>query len=543
MFPLFFHHLCRRTARYFSQNRTAKITTASLFVLLFLSLSAAIFLFFLHGFRFLSFSGYFEEALLLYLSELFMFTLFVLIFVSALITGLFSLFSGKEKVLLALSPKFPLIPLLILTRMFFVSLWPILILILPALLALSLTYQLSFWGALFIILALALFVALAVITALSLIFLVAKILFSLRKTFLTHRVLVLITLLFSALFISIAWQNIRSVSLNTLFSVEAIENTTADITLIQSHFSLLPSHPAALAFFAVSQNNLHLLLQSVGIILAFLCLAFIPFLLLKKNHLSLWQHFQEIDNAHSSAPRSFAATLSHASGPLNALFRKEIITFFRNTRGMTWFGFFCLIWLFQNGSTFILNHQLSERPQVFPYIVITLQIAAAIYFVNMFVLRFAFPSFSMEQKMSWVIESAPLDKAKIFLARIGFYVPLLILLGFLFSLLNTLVIPLSSFQYFLVLSVVCLASATTTLYGLALGALFPNFETDDPEFLSTSLPGLTFIFTSVLYGGFAATAVRSYLISKDFTFLILFFLFSLLVAFFSVTIPLRYLRK
>jgi hypothetical protein len=60
----------------------------------------------------------------------------------------------------------------------------------------------------------------------------------------------------------------------------------------------------------------------------------------------------------------------------------------------------------------------------------------------------------------------------------------------------------------IILGTISIASATVTLYGLALGALFPNFETDDPEILSTSFPGLTFIFTSVMYGAYAAYAVQ-----------------------------------
>lgn len=145
--------------------------------------------------------------------------------------------------------------------------------------------------------------------------------------------------------------------------------------------------------------------------------------------------------------------------------------------------------------------------------------------------------------MSWVIESAPLNRAKIFLARIGFYVPLLVLLGLLFSLLNTFIITLAPFQSLLVLGVVGLASATVTLYGLALGALFPNFETDDPEFLSTSLPGLTFIFTSVLYGGCSATALRNLFTSGEPHMFIFFLFFSLLISLFSIALPLRYFQK
>lgn len=543
MFPFLWRYFSRRITWYFSRNRAAKITTASLFLLLLLSLSAGIFSFFLHGFRFLALSDYFKEALLLYLSELFMLTILILTFMSALITGLFTLFSGKDKLLLAISPRFSLVPTLVLTRMFSVSLWPILILVIPALIAQSLSYPISFTGALLTILALALFIAFAVISALSLIFLITKILSLLHRTFLRKNILVLFSFLIATLLTGITWQHARSVSLNTLFSVEAVGKTVADTSLIRSHFAALPSHPAALAFFAASSDDKMLLLRSIAMLCLFLGIALIPFLLLKRDHLSFWQRLQETDSTRKPNVRPSISALSHASGPLDVLFRKESITFFRNARGMSWFGFFCLIWLLQSGSIFILNHQLSERPTTIPHIVTTLQIAAAVYFVNMFILRFVFPSFSMEQKMHWIIESAPLDKSKTLLARAGFYVPLMTSLGLLFSLLNTLAVTLSFSQHVLVLGVIGIASATATLYGLALGALFPNFETDDPEFLSTSLPGLTFIFTSVLYGAFAAVATRNFFISGESILLVLFLFSSVLIALLSLLIPIRHFRK
>lgn len=542
MFPLLSRHFARRIIRYFSQNRAAKITTASLFLLLLLALSAGIFSFFLHGFRFLSLSGYFKETILLYLSELFMLTVLILTFMSALITGLFSLFSGKDK-LLALSPKFLLIPTLVLSRMFLTSLWPILLLVVPALLALSLSYTVSFSGAFLTIFALTLFVAFAVVSALSCIFLAAKTLSFFQKVLLKKQTLILLVFLISAFLIGIAWQHARSVSLHTLFSVETVEKTVADTTLIRSHFAALPSHPAALAFFAASHDDTGLLFRSIAILAALLGIALIPFLLLRKDHLLFWQHLQETDSAHITRIHSSIGALAHARGPLDALFRKEILAFFRNTRNMSWFGFFCLIWLLQSGSLFILNHQLSERPTVIPYIVITFQVAAAIYFVNMFVLRFVFPSFSMEQKMYWVVESAPIDGSKTFLARASFHVPFMTFLGLLFSLLNTITITLSFSEHVLVLGIIGIASATVTLYGLALGALFPNFETDDPEFLSTSLPGLTFIFTSVLYGGCAAVATRNFLVSGEPALLVLFLSSSILIGLLSLSIPLRHFRK
>lgn len=543
MFPLLFHHILRKFARYFSRYRTARIMTVVLFLLLLGTISAAIFSFFFYSFRFLILSEYFKDAILLYLFELFLFIIFILIFVSALITGLFSLFTRKNQVLLATSPRFDLMPILALTRMFISSLWPILIIVLPALVALSLTYGLSLFGAWFTLLALSMFIAFAVVLSLSLILLITHILYSLRYTLLRPWTLAIGTVSVFALLLTLAWHKINAIHFNTLFTIEALENTTAHIDPIRTALSSLPSHPLALAFFAASHNDIPLLIRNTFALAGLLACIFMFFLLLKKRHLTFWQHFQGNQSYAQSNIRPLATVIEHAHGSIDALFRKELAAFFRNARSMTWFGFFCLIWLFQSGSTFILNHQLSERPNTLPFIVLTLQVVATIYFVNMFVLRFAFPSFSMEQKTRWIMQSAPVDIKSVFFARAIFYAPLFSLLGLLFSLLNAATSSISPTSTLLILSAIFIASITVTLYGLALGALFPNLETDDPESLSTSLTGLTFIFTSTLYGGCMAIAIRSYLVSGSFALPLLFLYCSILISILSIIIPVQYLRK
>jgi hypothetical protein len=79
--------------------------------------------------------------------------------------------------------------------------------------------------------------------------------------------------------------------------------------------------------------------------------------------------------------------------------------------------------------------------------------------------------------------------------------------------------------------------------GLVLGAIFPNFDTDDPEVLGTSLPGLAFVFGSLIYGGLGAGAYYYYL-SRGYGFtLVLFELITVaLVGFMLVATP-RLLRR
>ncbi len=540
MFSLLFNHSFRRAGRYFQDNRAAKLTTIAIFLGIALLMMVGIFSFFSHTLRFIVLTDYFNDAVLLYLYELFMFAVFVLVFASALITGLFSLFSSQGRILIAVSPKFSIIPVLVLSRMFITSLWPILVIVLPALAAIARTYTLSFTGSFLTLLALALFVAFAVVSALTLILLVAWILLKLKHSLLRFETLALsLFLLASAVFL-LLWQDISEIRLNVLFKTEAVELVTADSALVRDHFIFLPSHPAAFILFSAGQNDLATIVKNVSLLLVFLAIVTSLFLFFRRYHLVLWQIFQENrgpGRLHSLS--LFRNIIARSSGPERALFRRELVVFFRSPSGMAWFGFFCLIWLLQVGSMFILGHKLSERPAATPFLVIALQVAATIYFVNMFVLRFAFPAFSMDPKMSRIIQSAPINPAALFIGRAVFYVPLFAFLGALFTLLNSFIMETSLFGSAVILGSVCLAAITVTIYGLALGALFPNLETDDPELLSTSLPGLTFIFTSLLYGGLAAYAVRDSFLRPEGLLLPLFALISLIFCFLSVFLALK----
>lgn len=543
MFPLLFNHSVQRTKRYFKENRVAKLATIGLFLGLAILLMAGIYSFFSRALGFIDRTDYFNDAVLLYLYELFMFAVFLLIFSSALITGLFNLFTNKNHVILAVSPKFSLIPTLTLSRMLLVSLWPILVIVFPVLFAIAETYTLSFIGSLLTLISLALLVALAVVSALVLILAFAWSMLRIHRSLLRLHTIAFTLVIFSGFVFFSLWQNISEVRLNKLFNAEAVELIISDSTFIRDHFLLLPSHPMAYVLFSAGKDDISQITKNLSLLALFVAIATSLFVLLKKQHLSLWQVFQQNHAARKKINPSLSALIKGAKGPGSAIFCREIITFFRNPRGMTWFGFFCLIWLFQIGSMFILDHRLSERPTALPFLTTALQVAATIYFVSMFVLRFAFPAFSMDQKMSRIIQSAPINAAALFLGRVIFYVPIFSLLGMFFTIINTFVMNISVTESAIIIGSVFLATITVTLYGLALGALFPNLETDDPELLSTSLPGLGFIFTSLLYGSFMAYALRDVFIQSGNTLFLIALTLSIIMSVFAVLLPYQKLQR
>ena len=66
--------------------------------------------------------------------------------------------------------------------------------------------------------------------------------------------------------------------------------------------------------------------------------------------------------------------------------------------------------------------------------------------------------------------------------------------------------------------------------GLSLGALFPNSETDDPEVISTSMPGLFFTAFALLYGALSDFMLYLTLTKGFVSLLLLFSVFTLLIS-------------
>jgi ABC-2 type transport system permease protein len=133
-----------------------------------------------------------------------------------------------------------------------------------------------------------------------------------------------------------------------------------------------------------------------------------------------------------------------------------------------------------------------------------LQFVTVCFFISAFVLRFAFPAFSTERRTAWILASAPLKPGRIFWIKLAFYLVVFALLGGLVAYVNVSALGLSIGLSALTLTLFFTAVIFITVLGVSLGALFPNFETDDPAMLSTSLPGLAFIVISLAYAALGA---------------------------------------
>lgn len=521
MLSLVLEYARRSSKRYFIRNRMAKLITVSGFLLIFAFFVTIVYFGFRAGFQYISKDLFFGDALFLYITELFLLISFILVVASALISGIFALFQGGDSPLLLVSPRFRWRPVLVFIRMFFSSLWPLLAIILPALVAIGSVYGLPLLGFIYTICSVTLLIALGVVVAMAMLFIIAWLLYFMggrSARLLTFRNFTFVVALSFLLELLVVSARVTTVDLVKFFQARVLDVSAPDLSPILDQFHVLPTHFSAMTIYLSQMGDLGAAFFYFLYFIPVLLVSVFVLYLLSKHHLTLWQLFQE-----HSAPvpgRSLAfsnfgsSILLESKSVTGAIVGKEVIAFMRNSRGLLWFGSILLIWFFQIGASRILSHGLgAERVSVdmIPTFVGTFQFAVVIYFVSMFVLRFAFPSFSSERKTSWVVGSAPVSLDVVFVSKLRFFTILFSVIAVIFALTNALVVGLSlSFALVFVL-IIMLATLVLTTYGLSLGAIFPNFESDDPEVLSTTMPGLACIFGSLCYGALGAYALTLFL--------------------------------
>ena len=145
------HHL-RRIGRYFRRNRVAKIITVFLFLLVFAAIAAGVYLFFTRGLRSIAGDPFLRVAIPLYINELFFLIVGYLMASSALISGLFALFRKEDSWVVA-TPRYRAIPWNVAREVSAAALWPLLLIAIPAVIALRSLFDLTPFG--FIVLGLA----------------------------------------------------------------------------------------------------------------------------------------------------------------------------------------------------------------------------------------------------------------------------------------------------------------------------------------------------------------------------------------------------
>lgn len=511
MVKLFLKFELEKFKKYFKTRTLAKSITGLLFLAVFGFVAVGIYSFFVSGFRFIMIEADLDvrNAISLFIYEVFLLAFLGIGIFSALISGIYNLFRVKYNNWLMSTPNYAILPKVIFVRSIVNGAMPSLVMFVPAVLAYIHVFHFGFFAVIAITLSVLLLVAtINAMTFLLLLFItylyyhVARM--TKRLSF-SMKGLILILIVLITTTIAIIGRLFTRIDLVHLFKAEDDLTSTLSVAHIGSYFRALPTHPFALE---ILNWQIHDMQGAMLNLLTLLIVSIITVLLwwkLSRSFYPLWQLFQEGDKLAEErelmiAPR--VTYLFHGTQDM-ALFKKEMLISSRNFKSVLWFLFLLFIWILEIVGNIVLGHNVAryETDVSDKYALLqAIQFIIAVYFMSAFTLRFVFPSFSIEKKTSWILGSAPLNFKKIFFSKYFFYSIFFIGLGILMGVTSAIVLGLTSIYTPLTI----MLGITTTLFivtlGLSLGALFPNTETDDPETISTSMPGLFFTAFALIYG-------------------------------------------
>lgn len=494
--------------RYLSRDRTARYFTLVGFLVVAGLLALLVYFGLVSGLRFIMSEEFFGEAVALYVIELFFLVAFLLMYVSAFIGGLVSLFSTSNVTLLLASPSFRMKAVSDGLRLFFASLWPLLVIMIPGLIAFVRIFSLPLWIASLALVASFLLVLIATVCALLTVYALALILVAFRSF--SRLRLVISGILTFALVFTAVWSRFRGVHFVDFFQAKALDKAAPDLAPILAQFAPFPTHPlvSLLSFGAHGEY----LAASIALtpLLIWLLVPAIALTYLLKRMLPVWQVAQEGHGGGNMHERHLGAMLAHSSGAQRALFMKELIVFTRNTRGLLWFFFVLSMWAIESGSGRLFTRGLGDDRVTgldVPAFAVALQFALVMYFVAMIALRFVFPTFSEERKAFRVIRMSPLDLSRFFMSKLVFFGVPLSFLSASFTALHLVRLGVNGTILLVYVGSTAIGAFLLTTLALYLSARFPDNETDDPEMLSTTLPGLSFILLSLCFGAAGALSL------------------------------------
>ena len=546
---------------WFRNQRAAKSITILLFLGVLFAVGFAIYGFFKWEFGLIAGDAYLRVALPIFFYEGLFLIVFLLVFVSSFITAVFALFRGGQgNALVMASPKFSMVFWKAYRQILFSSAWPLLVITIPAFLGSAAVFPVSFWGGALFILSAFFLAGLGTSLAVMLFFISACGLYLIAhyfgRMFFGFGKAALLGVLFAAAGLFFIWRRVGSGDITSLFAPLGSSWATSRIDVILTRFEVFPSHLVTLTLFNAQQGLFGAAtLATVGLAVMF-GLGMLGVRIAAWGFLPLWQVFQE-GRYEAKTVSAEAARRPYGTGgpitfpryfksPIGALFEKEAIVLFRGMKSALWFFFLFILWMVQASLEFFIRGNLVKYGTNLGSalaIVESLQLATAIYFVSAFILRFAFPAFSGEAKTAWILGAAPLRMQSVFWSKLLFYGSLFLLLGLVFCGLNFFIIQTAIAEGVAFIAFALLMIIFLVAFGLGLGAIFPNFDSDDPEVLSTSLPGLGFIFGSLIYGGAGTYLFYEFLVYGTGAALFGFDALTLLLTVLMLALSLRSIKK
>jgi ABC-2 type transport system permease protein len=191
-----------------------------------------------------------------------------------------------------------------------------------------------------------------------------------------------------------------------------------------------------------------------------------------------------------------------ASPSTREVVEKEIRVFFRDTTQWSQLILLAvLVVVYVYNIVSLPLHTGEEVGFLLTTVVSFLNLGLAGFVVAAIAARFVFPAMSVEGRVMWLLRSSPLRVRSLFMAK--YWVGTIPLLVVALPLILTTNLVMETPPLILALTTLTMVGATFALTAMALGlgAVFPNFDTENVAEIPTSFGGLLFMMCAVLYLG------------------------------------------
>lgn len=541
MYGIIFTQVVRHARDYFKTRALPKALTILGFVVVFAFVMAGLYFLLSRGLGFIHSSQFFGDAVSLYLYEMIMLVIVALSIATALIEGTFSLFRNANEKWILSSPGYDRVPMMVLYETISGGAFlPLLILAIPTLTAMETVYRFGVVGFVFSLISILLLVAVSVTATLVAEFVVAFVLKTLRMLSLTTLLTAMILLL--AIAGTLTWHSVAHEGATLLFPDYA-QSAPSKIDTVAAQFEFLPSHATALSLYAAENRNYAELFTLTIILAGAAALLYALYIFVARWYLVLWQDLQaepQHARAKHPGPQVFPRIFS---GALGALFEKDVLVIIRTGRDFMWLLFMLFLWLLQIGIDVLIRREMSGAAiGTFPLVIQALEVGVIAYFLGAFALRFSFPIFSVERGTAWIVNATPVSLVRMYASKLVFFVGFFGALSVIVALLHSYLLGLSMLSAAGLVVISLVSAVTITVFSILLGIAFPNFETTDPQALSTSLPGISLVFLVTIYGALGSYIFLQLLSDQNFIGIAWFVALSLGSILLSILISIRRLR-
>lgn len=190
------------------------------------------------------------------------------------------------------------------------------------------------------------------------------------------------------------------------------------------------------------------------------------------------------------------------SQPARALLGKEIRTFFRDqTQWPQLFLLTALIAIYVYNFSVLPLTQSPVKTIYLQNILAFLNMGLAAFVLTAIAARFVFPAVSQEGEAFWIIKSSPLSlKTFLWIKFFVYTVPLLVMAEFLIIATNILLHVTPFMMGLSVVTIFFMVPGIVSL-GMGIGAIYPDFKSENPAQAATSFGGLLFMLCSAGFIG------------------------------------------